>query len=84
MTEALEVAAIASVGGDSFNIRKFGHRPVRTPHHTSSAVALVGGGARAIPGEISLAHRGVLFLDELLEYYRHALEALREPLEVGV
>jgi len=86
MTEAesLEVAAIASVSGTGFNVGKFGHRPVRTPHHTASAVALVGGGSRARPGEISLAHHGVLFLDELLEYDRRALEALREPLESGV
>jgi magnesium chelatase family protein len=82
--EALEVAAIASISGSGFNVRNFGHRPVRTPHHTASAVALVGGGARARPGEISLAHHGVLFLDELLEYDRRALEALREPLESGV
>jgi magnesium chelatase family protein len=86
MTEAesLEVAAIASVSGTGFNVGKFGHRPVRTPHHTASAVALVGGGSRARPGEISLAHHGVLFLDELLEYDRRALEALREPLESGI
>jgi magnesium chelatase family protein len=86
MTEAesLEVAAIASVSGTGFNAGHFGRRPVRTPHHTTSAVALVGGGSRARPGEISLAHHGVLFLDELLEYDRRALEALREPLESGV
>jgi len=86
MTEAesLEVAAIASVSGTAFNVGNFGRRPVRTPHHTASAVALVGGGSRARPGEISLAHHGVLFLDELLEYDRRALEALREPLESGV
>lgn len=82
--EALEVAAIASVSGAGFNAGNFGRRPVRTPHHTASAVALVGGGSRARPGEISLAHHGVLFLDELLEYDRRALEALREPLESGV
>jgi magnesium chelatase family protein len=86
MTEAesLEVAAIASVSGAGFNIGSFGRRPVRTPHHTASAVSLVGGGSTARPGEISLAHHGVLFLDELLEYDRRALEALREPLESGV
>jgi magnesium chelatase family protein len=86
MTEAesLEVAAIASVSGTGFQAGNFGRRPVRTPHHTASAVALVGGGSRARPGEISLAHHGVLFLDELLEYDRRALEALREPLESGV
>jgi magnesium chelatase family protein len=86
MTEAesLEVAAIASVSGAGFNVSSFGRRPVRTPHHTASAVSLVGGGSMARPGEISLAHHGVLFLDELLEYDRRALEALREPLESGV
>jgi magnesium chelatase family protein len=81
--ESLEVAGIASVSG-GFNARNFGRRPIRTPHHTTSAVALIGGGSRAQPGEISLAHHGVLFLDELLEYERRALEALREPLESGV
>jgi magnesium chelatase family protein len=86
MTEAesLEVAAIASASGIGFNVGSFGRRPVRTPHHTASAVSLVGGGSVARPGEISLAHHGVLFLDELLEYDRRALEALREPLESGV
>ena len=86
MTEAesLEVAAIASVSGAGFSVGSFGRRPVRTPHHTASAVSLVGGGSIARPGEISLAHHGVLFLDELLEYDRRALEALREPLESGV
>ena len=83
-SESLEVAAIASASGCGFQPASFGRRPVRTPHHTASAVALVGGGSRARPGEISLAHRGVLFLDELLEYDRRALEALREPLESGV
>ena len=82
--ESLEVAAIASVFDAGFSRTHFGRRPVRTPHHTASAVSLVGGGARARPGEISLAHHGVLFLDELLEYDRHALEALREPLESGM
>ena len=86
MTEAesLEVAAIASASGIGFNVGSFGRRPMRTPHHTATAVSLVGGGAIARPGEISLAHHGVLFLDELLEYDRRALEALREPLESGV
>lgn len=82
--EALEVAAIASASGIGFNVSSFGHRPMRTPHHTASAVSLVGGGSVPRPGEISLAHHGVLFLDELLEYDRRALEALREPLEAGV
>ncbi|MBV9914714.1 MAG: YifB family Mg chelatase-like AAA ATPase, partial [Sinobacteraceae bacterium] len=79
-SEALEVAAIASASGLQHS---FGSRPVRAPHHTSSAVALIGGGVNARPGEISLAHHGVLFLDEVLEYDRRALEALREPLECG-
>jgi magnesium chelatase family protein len=83
-SESLEVAAIASVSGMGFNAGHFGRRPIRTPHHTASAVALIGGGAVARPGEISLAHHGILFLDELLEYDRRALEALREPLESGV
>lgn len=86
MTEAesLEAAAIASASGIGFDVNRFGHRPMRTPHHTASAVSLVGGGSVPRPGEISLAHHGVLFLDELLEYDRRALEALREPLESGV
>jgi magnesium chelatase family protein len=83
-TEALEVAAIASASGTGFNAENFGRRPVRVPHHTASAVSLIGGGSRARPGEVSLAHHGVLFLDELLEYDRRALEALREPMESGV
>ncbi|MFL6604562.1 MAG: YifB family Mg chelatase-like AAA ATPase [Steroidobacteraceae bacterium] len=83
-TEALEVAAIASASGTGFNAESFGRRPVRVPHHTASAVSLIGGGSRARPGEVSLAHHGVLFLDELLEYNRRALEALREPMESGV
>lgn len=82
--EALEVATIASASTAGFDHRSFGRRPFRAPHHTASVNALVGGGSRARPGEISLAHRGVLFLDELPEFDRHALEALREPLETGV
>ena len=80
--EALEVAKIHSVSGqlDGFIYE----RPFRTPHHSSTMVALTGGGNKARPGEISLAHNGVLFLDELPEYSRHTLETLRQPLEDGV
>ena len=82
--EALEAAAIASVSGRGLDPARWRERPYRSPHHTASAVALVGGGAEPRPGEISLAHNGVLFLDELPEWSRHALEVLREPLESGV
>lgn len=81
--EALEVAAINSVSRDGFNAASFKHIPFRAPHHTSSSIALVGGGRPPKPGEISLAHHGVLFLDELPEFNRHTLECLREPLESG-
>ena len=80
--QALQSAAIASLGG-SFSLERWGQRPTRAPHHSASAVALVGGGSPPRPGEISLAHEGVLFLDELPEFPRAALEALREPLESG-
>ncbi|MEP6634280.1 MAG: YifB family Mg chelatase-like AAA ATPase [Luteimonas sp.] len=82
--EALETAAIASVSGRGLDPTRWRERPFRAPHHTASAVALVGGGAEPRPGEISLAHHGVLFLDELPEWDRRALEVLREPLESGV
>jgi magnesium chelatase family protein len=82
--EALEVASIASVSAAGFDISRFAQRPFRSPHHTTSSAALVGGGSRSRPGEISLAHHGVLFLDELPEFERRVLEALREPLEAGV
>lgn len=81
--EALETAAIASISDHGFSVKNWGLRPVRDPHHTSSGVALVGGGAKVRPGEISLAHNGVLFLDELTEFDRKVLDVLREPLENG-
>jgi magnesium chelatase family protein len=80
--QALESAAVLSLAG-KFNIAQWAQRVVQAPHHTASAVALVGGGSPPKPGEISLAHQGVLFLDEILEFPRAALEALREPLENG-
>jgi magnesium chelatase family protein len=82
--EALEAAAIASVSARGVDPTRWRTRPYRSPHHTASAVALVGGGSDPRPGEISLAHNGVLFLDELPEWDRRALEVLREPLESGV
>ena len=81
--EALEVASIHSASGRGFDVARWGERPVRSPHHTASSAALVGGGSPPRPGEISLAHGGVLFLDELPEFGRDVLEALREPLEAG-
>lgn len=82
--EALEAAAVRSVSGlGSFDPRGWRRRPFRAPHHTASSVALVGGGSNPRPGEISLAHRGILFLDEFPEFDRRVLEALREPLESG-
>ena len=78
--EALETAAVQSLKGIGIE-ETWRRRPFRSPHHTSSSVALAGGGARPVPGEISLAHNGVLFLDELPQFRRDALEALREPLE---
>ena len=80
--EALESAAVASLAG-RFSLAHWAQRPTCSPHHTASAVALVGGGSPPRPGEISLAHHGVLYLDELPEFPRAALEALREPLESG-
>ena len=80
--EAIEVTKIHSIAGildgDTGIVTK---RPFRTPHHTATIPALIGGGAKAMPGEVSLAHNGVLFLDEMPEYQRHTLEALRQPLE---
>jgi magnesium chelatase family protein len=86
--EALEAAAVRSVVGQhdgrGLDPARWRERPFRNPHHTASAVALAGGGSEPRPGEISLAHNGVLFLDELPEWDRRALEVLREPLESGV
>jgi len=80
---ALESAAIHSASGAGFDASRWGERPLRAPHHTASRIALVGGGSPPRPGEISLAHHGVLFMDELPEFGRAVLEALREPLETG-
>ncbi|HEX4859407.1 MAG TPA: YifB family Mg chelatase-like AAA ATPase, partial [Usitatibacteraceae bacterium] len=80
--EALEAAAVQSLAS-GFRLEHWKRRPYRSPHHTASAVALVGGGGNPRPGEISLAHHGVLFLDELPEFDRSVLEVLREPLESG-
>lgn len=81
--EALEVSMIHSVAGMLDGGRLLARRPYRDPHHSASVPALIGGGARARPGDVSLAHNGVLFLDELPEFSRQALEALRQPLESG-
>jgi magnesium chelatase family protein len=81
--QALESAAIRSLSTAGFRLEDWRRRPFRSPHHTCSAIALVGGGSQPRPGEISLAHNGVLFLDELPEFDRRALEVMREPLECG-
>ena len=81
--QALEAAAVASIGQSGFDLERWGQPPFRSPHHTASGVALVGGGSTPRPGEITLAHNGVLFLDELPEFDRQVLEVLREPLETG-
>jgi magnesium chelatase family protein len=83
-SEALETAAIDSVLGRPLDLARWRQRPFRAPHHTASPAALVGGGPGPQPGEISRAHNGVLFLDELPEFNRNVLEVLREPLEAGV
>jgi magnesium chelatase family protein len=82
-SEALETCAVLSVAGQPVDLAHWRRRPFRSPHHTASAVALVGGGSQPRPGEISLAHNGVLFLDEFPEFSRHVLDVLREPLESG-
>ncbi len=81
--EALETAAVYSSSSHGFAMETWRRRPFRSPHHTASAAALVGGGSIPRPGEISLAHNGVLFLDELPEFERRVLETLREPIESG-
>lgn len=83
-TERIEVTRIHSAAGRSEEKFLVGERPMRSPHHTASEVALCGGGSMPRPGEVTLAHRGILFLDEIPEFSRRALEALREPLEDGV
>ena len=81
--EAIEVAAIQSISHQQINNQSWLTRPFRAPHHTASSAALVGGGSQPQPGEISLAHNGVLFLDELPEFERKVLDVLREPMESG-
>ncbi len=81
--DALTVASIKSISGESICPQNYKQRPFRQPHHSSSAAAIVGGGTYPMPGEITLAHKGVLFLDELPEFGRHALDVMREPLETG-
>ena len=82
-SEALQTAAIQSISLNGFDHKQWKCRPFRAPHHTASGVALVGGGSQPRPGEISLAHNGVVFLDELPEFERKVLEVLREPIESG-
>ena len=82
--DALAVAAVRSVAGLGIDAQRWGQPPFRAPHHGASSVAIVGGGRLFNPGEVTLAHAGVLFLDELTEFKRHVLESLREPLEAGM
>ena len=79
-SEIIEVTKLHNLGGESID-EIITRRPFRSPHHTASQASIIGGGTKAKPGEISLAHRGTLFLDELLEYPRSILESLRQPLE---
>jgi magnesium chelatase family protein len=82
--EALEVTVIRSIAGMLADGALLRERPMRSPHHTASYAAMVGGGPQILPGEVTLAHRGVLFLDELAEFDRNVLDALRQPLEEGI
>ncbi len=84
IAQAIDTASIHSISHQGFKLKDWKLRPFRAPHHTASGVALVGGGSNPRPGEISLAHNGVLFLDELTEFSRHTLDVLREPLETGL
>ncbi len=81
--QAIDSAAVCSISHQGFRLEDWMKRPFRAPHHTASGIALVGGGSNPKPGEISLAHNGVLFLDELTEFDRRTLDVLREPLETG-
>src|SRR6478752_4334720 len=81
--ELLEVSMIVSIAGDIRDGALTSRRPFRAPHHSASMAALIGGGLRAKPGEISLAHQGILFLDELPEFDARVLDSLRQPLENG-
>jgi magnesium chelatase family protein len=82
-SELLEISMIASVAGEIVNGKLTSRRPFRAPHHSASMAAMVGGGVRARPGEVSLAHNGVLFLDELPEFTPQVLDSLRQPIETG-
>ena len=81
--QAIESASIYSVSHQSFSVENWQRTPMRSPHHSCSPVALIGGGSKPVPGEISLAHNGILFLDEITEFQSRALEMLREPLDTG-